>query len=163
VPFKGKGTALTESQGNATAYGMRMKEANSILEDLSKKGVLKGAVVESTPLVGGVLGRALPSALGGTSEAQQQVNQAKANFITAVLRKESGAVISDSEFDRENEKYFPQINDNDAVIKQKANARKTAIRAMEIQAGPGAKQMGGAGGLLGANPNDPLGLGIGGR
>ena len=163
VPFKGKGTALTESQGNATAYGMRMKEANSILEDLSKKGVLKGAVVESTPLVGGVLGRALPSALGGTSEAQQQVNQAKANFITAVLRKESGAVISDSEFDRENEKYFPQINDNDAVIKQKANARKTAIRAMEIQAGPGAKQMGGAGGLPGANPNDPLGLGIGGR
>jgi hypothetical protein len=163
VPFKGKGTALTESQGNATAYGMRMKEANSILEDLSKKGVLKGAVVESTPLVGGVLGRALPSALGGTSEAQQQVNQAKANFITAVLRKESGAVISDSEFDRENEKYFPQINDNDAVIKQKANARKTAIRAMEIQAGPGAKQMGGASGLPGANPNDPLGLGIGGR
>jgi hypothetical protein len=163
VPFKGKGTALTESQGNATAYGMRMKEANAILEDLSKKGVLKGAVVESTPLVGGVLGRALPSALGGTSEAQQQVNQAKANFITAVLRKESGAVISDSEFDRENEKYFPQINDNDAVIKQKANARKTAIRAMEIQAGPGAKQMGGAGGLSGANPNDPLGLGIGGR
>jgi hypothetical protein len=31
---------------------------------------------------------------------------------------------------------------------------------MEIQSGPGAKQMGGAGGLPGASANDPLGLGI---
>jgi hypothetical protein len=95
VPLRGKATSLTETQSNATAYGMRMKEANAILDDLSKKGVLKGAVIEATPLIGGALGQALPSVLGGTSAAQQQVNQAKSNFITAVLRKESGAVISD--------------------------------------------------------------------
>lgn len=141
TPLRGKGTAMTESQSNATAYGMRMKEANAILEDLSKKGILKGAVVEATPLVGGVLGQVLPSVLGGTSAAQQQVNQAKSNFITAVLRKESGAVISDSEFDREDKKYFPQINDSPAVIKQKENARKLAIKAIEVQAGPGAKSI----------------------
>jgi hypothetical protein len=75
-------------------------------------------------LIGGVLGQTLPGFLGGTNEAQQQVNQAKSNFITAVLRKESGAVISDSEFDREDKKYFPQINDSEKVIKQKENARK---------------------------------------
>jgi hypothetical protein len=141
TPLRGKGTAMTESQSNATAYGMRMKEANAILDDLSKKGVLKGAVIEATPLIGGALGQVLPSALGGTSAAQQQVNQAKSNFITAVLRKESGAVISDSEFDREDKKYFPQINDNAAVIKQKENARKLAIKAIEVQAGPGAKSI----------------------
>lgn len=162
VPLRGKGTAMTESQSNATAYGMRMKEANAILDDLSKKGVLKGAVIEATPLIGGVLGQTLPSALGGTSAAQQQVNQAKSNFITAVLRKESGAVISDSEFDREDKKYFPQINDNAEVIKQKENARKLAIKAIEVQAGPGAKEIQkyqpSAGGLPGASANDPLGL-----
>jgi hypothetical protein len=141
TPLRGKATALTETQSNATAYGMRMKEANAILEDLSKKGVIKGAVIEGTPLIGGALGQALPSVLGGTSEAQQQVNQAKSNFITAVLRKESGAVISDSEFDREDKKYFPQINDNAAVIKQKENARKLAIKAIEVQAGPSAKEI----------------------
>jgi hypothetical protein len=141
VPLRGKGTPMTESQSNATAYGMRMKEANAILDDLSKKGVLKGAVIEATPLIGGSLGQTLPSFLGGTSAAQQQVNQAKSNFITAVLRKESGAVISDSEFDREDKKYFPQINDNPAVIKQKENARKLAIKAIEVQAGPGAKSI----------------------
>jgi len=141
TPLRGKGTAMTETQSNATAYGMRMKEANAILEDLAKKGVLKGAVIEATPLIGGALGQILPSALGGTSAAQQQVNQAKSNFITAVLRKESGAVISDSEFDREDKKYFPQINDSPAVIKQKENARKLAIKAIEVQAGPGAKNI----------------------
>jgi hypothetical protein len=164
VPLRGKGTAMTETQSNATAYGMRMKEANTILEDLAKKGVLKGAVIEATPLIGGTLGQVLPSALGGTSAAQQQVNQAKSNFITAVLRKESGAVISDSEFDREDKKYFPQINDNAAVIKQKENARKLAIKAIEVQAGPGAKEIQkyqpSVGGLTGASANDPLGLGI---
>jgi hypothetical protein len=141
TPLRGKGTALTESQSNATAYGMRMKEANAILDDLSKKGVLKGALIEGVPLVGESLGKVLPSVLGGTSEAQQQVNQAKSNFITAVLRKESGAVISDSEFDREDKKYFPQVNDSPAVIKQKENARKLAIKAIETQAGPGAKSI----------------------
>jgi hypothetical protein len=141
TPLRGKGTAMSESQSNATAYGMRMKEANAILEDLSKKGVLKGALIEGVPLVGESLGKVLPSVLGGTSEAQQQVNQAKSNFITAVLRKESGAVISDSEFDREDRKYFPQVNDSPAVIKQKENARKLAIKAIEVQAGPGAKSI----------------------
>jgi len=165
VPLMGKGTALTESQGNATAYGLRMKEANSILEDLAKKGTLRGANIEATPFIGESLGKILPSFLGGTSAAQQQVNQAKSNFITAVLRKESGAVISDSEFEREDRKYFPQVNDNDAVIKQKANARKLAIKAMEIQAGPGAKNIQKyqpSSGIPGASANDPLGLGTGG-
>jgi hypothetical protein len=164
VPLMGKGTALTESQSNATAYGLRMKEANSILEDLAKKGTLRGANIEATPFIGESLGKVLPSFLGGTSAAQQQVNQAKSNFITAVLRKESGAVISDSEFEREDRKYFPQVNDNDAVIKQKANARKLAIKAMEIQAGPGAKNIQKyqpSSGIPGASASDPLGLGTG--
>ena len=140
-PLMGKGQNLTESQSNATAYGMRMKEANAILDTMAKQGTLRGANIEAVPLVGEGLGKVLPSVLGGTSGAQQQVNQAKSNFITAVLRKESGAVISDSEFDREDKKYFPQVNDNLAVIKQKENARKLAIKAMEIQAGPGAKNI----------------------
>ena len=141
MPVAGKEKPMTESQSNATAYGMRMKEANAVLDDLAKKGVLKGALVEGVPLVGESLGKVLPSVLGGTSAAQQQVNQAKSNFITAVLRKESGAVISDSEFDREDKKYFPQVNDSPAVIKQKENARKLAIKAIEVQAGPGAKSI----------------------
>jgi hypothetical protein len=141
TPLKGKAQSLTESQNNATAYGMRMKESNAILEDLAKKGTLRGANIQATPFVGEALGKVLPGFLGGTNEAQQMVNQAKTNFITAVLRKESGAAIGQNEFDTEDKKYFPQFGDSDKVIKQKADARKLAIRTMEIQAGPGAKNI----------------------
>ena len=179
VPLRGKSTALTESQGNATAYGMRMKEANAILEPLEKAGktntgLIKGVVggtVGLIPLLGdkledvsGSVFNALPQVLGGLSPDQQKVAQARINFITAILRKESGAAIGRDEFATAEKNYFPKPGDDAAAIAQKQQARKTAIRAMEIQAGPGARQMGGAGGLPGGNlipgatPNNPFGL-----
>jgi len=175
----GKGQALTESQGNATAYGMRMKEANSILAPLEKAGVkntgLVSGVVGSTlgivPLIGdklegmsGSVFNALPQILGGLSPEQQQVAQARINFITAVLRKESGASISPSEFTTAEKNYFPKPGDDASVVSQKQKARNLAIKAMEIQAGPGAKNIqqfapsGSDGGLTGATANNPLGL-----
>jgi hypothetical protein len=157
---------LTESQGNATAYGMRMAEANKILTDLEKKGVTNTGVLRSaiggtvglTPFIGDKLQEAtnalinpLPTFLGGPSAQQQQVDQARRNFITAVLRKESGAAIGASEFANEEKKYFPQTGDTDTVIKQKQDARELAIKAMGIQAGPqGARNI--------APQGDPLGL-----
>lgn len=139
-PVMGKEAGkLNESQGNATAFGMRMQASNKIIDDLSADKTFRGALVEKVPFVGQTAGRVLPSALGGTSDAQQRFNQAKSNFITAVLRKESGAVIGEDEFAREDAKYFPQVGDSEATIKQKADARKLAIDAMRIQAGPGAK------------------------
>ena len=138
-PLMGKGANLTEGQANATAFGMRMAASNKIIDDLSKGGTEKGALVSGIPFAGPTLAKALPSVLGGSSQSQQQYEQAKENFITAVLRKESGAVISDSEFDREDKKYFPQVNDNPKVIEQKRQARELAIKAMKVQAGKGAK------------------------
>jgi hypothetical protein len=173
VPFRGKGTALTESQGNATAYGMRMREANAILEPLetagkTNTGVIKGVVggtLGLVPFIGekledasGSIFNALPQVLGGLSPKQQQVMQARINFITAILRKESGAAIGANEFATAEKNYFPKPGDDAATIAQKQQARKTAIRAMEIQAGPGARQMGGAGVIPGASANNPLGL-----
>lgn len=179
VPFRGKGTALTESQGNATAYGMRMREANAILEPLEQAGKTNTGVIKG--VVGGTLGlvpfigekledasgsifNALPRVLGGLSPEQQQVMQARINFITAILRKESGAAIGANEFATAEKNYFPKPGDDAAAIAQKQQARRTAIRAMEIQAGPGARQMGGAGtmpgvgAIPGASANNPLGL-----
>jgi hypothetical protein len=84
----------------------------------------------------------LPGVMGGPNEAQQQYQQAKTNFITAVLRKESGAAIGQNEFETEEKKYFPQASDSKANIAQKQRARELAIEAMKIQAGPGAKSIG---------------------
>jgi hypothetical protein len=152
----GKGTALTESQGAAAAYGMRMKEANSILNPLEKRGVKDTGLISG--VVGGTLGivpylgdklegmsgsifNALPQILGGLSPEQQQVAQARINFITAVLRKESGASISPSEFTTAEKNYFPKPGDDATVVAQKQKARDLAIKTMEMQAGQGAKHI----------------------
>ena len=66
----------------------------------------------------------------------QQYNRAKRDFITAVLRRESGAAIAQSEFITEDKKYFPQIGDTADVIADKARARATALESMKAQSGP---------------------------
>ena len=185
TPLRGKGTALTETQSNATAFGMRMKEANSILTTLEQAGVkntglisgVTGSIVGVVPLIGDKLTgmtesvfNVLPQIMGGLSPEQQQVAQARLNFITANLRKESGATLLPSEFITEEKKYFPKPGDDATVIAQKQKARNLALKAMEIQAGPGAKniqqyQTGvaggggeGGGGIPNATPTNPLGL-----
>ena len=175
----GKTPALTESQGNATAFGMRMSEAHSVLKNLESKGETGTGVIGGT--VGGVAGlvpligdkltagvdnifNVLPGVLGGYSPEQQQVLNGRINFITAVLRKESGASIQPSEFATAERLYFPKPGDSDVVIKQKQRARELAIEAMKIQAGPGAKNIGtgtrSPSAPVGGNPNDPLNLGV---
>jgi hypothetical protein len=130
------GKPLNESEGKAVAFGIRMKEANSLLDSLSAKGTDMPAIGAGAQYgIGGIINAAT------ASPAQQQVLQAKRNFITANLRKESGAVIGAEELDMEDQKYFPQLGDSEAVKAQKKKSRETAIRAMEIQAGAGAKEI----------------------
>ena len=159
---------LNETQGKATAFGMRMKEANKILTDLEDMELYTPSYVrsaaEEVPLIGGGLGAA--AGYFSENENEQMIRQARENFITAVLRQESGAAISDQEFNREERKYFPQAGDSKNTIAQKRRARELAIKAMSIQAGPGGKSIeefnpegvpkegGGKSGYLGIFDND---------
>jgi hypothetical protein len=150
-PLTGGGKPLTEAQGNAVAFGARAIEANRIATDLEKQGVRNtgairtavGGIAGMTPFVGEQLEQGvrsafnvLPSVVGGTSPEQQQVDQSRRNFISAVLRKESGAAIGVDEYKNEERKYFPQAGDTDKVIQQKQKARELAIEALKAQAGP---------------------------
>lgn len=150
------GKPLTEVQSNAVAFGMRAVEANKLATDLENKGFTNtGAIrtavagtIGQAPIVGDKLEQGvrsafniLPEVVGGPSPEQQQVDQARRNFISAVLRKESGAVINPNEYRDEERKYFPQAGDSDAVIKQKQDARRLAIQALEAQAGPSGKRL----------------------
>jgi len=158
-PVMGKDAGkLTESQGNAVAYGMRMAQADAILKPLEASGLKNTGLIRSgvsgtlgaTPLIGEALARGsdnifntLPTVLGGLNEDQQKTVQARVNFITAVLRKESGASISPTEFATAEKNYFPAPGDSETVVEQKQDARDMAIKAMKLQAGPGAKFIGG--------------------
>jgi len=175
VPFVGKTAGLNEAQGNATAFGMRMKDSHELLTKLenmgeTNTGLIRGVVGGTfglVPLIGDKLNdatgnvfNALPGVLGGLSEDQQKVQNARINFITAILRKESGAAISPQEFATAEKLYFPSPGEGTGVIKQKQRARDLAIKAMKVQAGPGAKSIDqiSVGGAGTPSANDPLGL-----
>ena len=167
-----EGKPPNETQGNAIAFGSRMNDSNRILENLEKEGVTSGGKLKG--FVSGTLQSLVPYqgerlAAGAesvmrpfSSEKQNNYEQAKENFITAVLRKESGASINPDEFAREDRKYFPQFGDSDSTIKQKQEARRLAISAMRQIAGPFSKNIdaisSGAPSAGAATGADPLGL-----
>lgn len=161
VPIKGgpadpatKGAKLakppTEGQAKALMFGSRMAVADEILGELAAAGTDKPGLIKSTiqgtvgmvPWAGGTLSEkagsvlnTVPAALGGPNAKQQQVEQARRDFINAVLRRESGAVISDSEFANAERQYFPQYGDSAEVKRQKDANRQTAIAGMKAEFG----------------------------
>lgn len=126
-----KPVQMTEGQSNAALYADRMREAEAVISANEKAGMnLGGKALEALP--GGV-GNFLQS------DQYQLFEQARRNFINAVLRRESGAVIADTEFANAEKQYFPRPGDSEAVLKQKAANRRSAIDGISRAAGPSYK------------------------
>lgn len=123
LPKQGASKPLTEGQSKALLFGSRMQEAGAILEDLALQGTTKSVPGSRTAVVG-------PAITAVSGEKNQKLEQAKRDFINATLRRESGAVIADSEFDNAEKQYFPQIGDTPAVIAQKKRNREVATRGI---------------------------------
>lgn len=115
---------MTDSQSKAALFGTRMQQANKILDSLAESGT-------TTSVPGIDAGYGVGSVVNTmASKNQQQLAQAKRDFINAVLRRESGAVIGASEFASGDKQYFPQIGDSKEVIAQKKANRETAMRGI---------------------------------
>lgn len=132
-PLGAKDKPLTDSQAKAYAFGSRMSAANEVIDQLEKAGTRI-----TTPGMGGngVLGRAITAL---APEQQQQLEQAKRDWINANLRRESGAVIGQSEFDSADRQYFAQPGDKPETIKQKAANRKRAEQGVLAEVPDGKK------------------------
>ena len=104
-----------------------MESSHGVLDDLEPYAA------QSQSRVQGVLGAV------GARELQdpkyQKLDQAKRDFVNAVLRRESGAAINKDEFDNANVQYFPQPGDSPQVIEQKRQNRTNAIASMKASAG----------------------------
>lgn len=129
----------TESQSNAYLYSNRMQEADKIITDLEGKYDPFSINIKTSGKTGLIPG-GQDVANYFLSENDQKVEQAQRNFINAVLRRESGAVISPAEFENANTQYFAQPNDKPGMLKQKAENRKTAIEGLKQAAGPLSKK-----------------------
>lgn len=145
---------FTDAQGKAGTYADRMATADGILGDPKIAGINEG----KSGQVGGVLEKVMPGAAFNmvASSDRQRFIQAKKNFINASLRRESGAVISPSEFADADAQYFPQPNDGPDVLAQKAENRRMQITGFMREAGPSYKPPKGYEGP-GTNPPSPKG------
>ena len=70
------------------------------------------------------------------SADMQSYMQAARNFINAVLRRESGAVISPEEFQEARAQYLPQPGDTADTLAQKKANRDYVFQSLRQQAGP---------------------------
>jgi hypothetical protein len=125
------GGKLTDGQANAATFAERMAAAEQRVQPF--EGVLTSAsqnVRANIPLLGNFL----------ASPEYQVARQAQEDWVTANLRKESGAVIGDGEMDREIKKYFPQPGDSKEVISSKLESRGIAAQGMRRAAGPALSQ-----------------------
>ena len=111
---------LTEQQSKDIVYYNRGRQA---LETLGSGDILasgyeagKGAV----PLVGNYL----------TSGEFQKAKQASTNFLTSILRKDTGAAITNQEHEIYGRIFLPQPGDAPETLAQKAQARAQALDAI---------------------------------
>lgn len=119
---------FSDGQANAAGFAERMRISIDTFDSLTQGGYQAENIQDQ---IGEAAGLNIVISPEG-----QQYNRAKRDFITAVLRRESGAAIAQSEFVTEDKKYFPQPYDSAEVIADKAKARKTALESMIAQSGP---------------------------
>ncbi len=118
---------LTEVQAKDFTYAQRGDNAQSIIDNLSNK------IVSMNPVQYSIQKTAEKTGVGNTlvSDEIRQIAQAERNFVTAVLRRESGAAISASEFNTAEKQYFPRPGDDATTLAQKEEARRTAINSFK--------------------------------
>jgi hypothetical protein len=122
----GREGKMTEMQSNALQYSARMAYNRDILDKLESKGF-------DAASVGTGVQHFTPNIM--RSPEVQTYRAARDNWVSAVLRKESGAAISKSEYENAYRQYFPQMGDAPEIIKQKRDLRKIAEDNMKLVAG----------------------------
>lgn len=114
----------TGAEFAARGFADKASQANANLESLEKSGF------DPAGLAAGV-GSFTPNLMKG--DAVQRLEQSKRQFVNAILRRESGAAIPESELKNYTRQYFPEMGDSPSVMAQKAQARKIAISGLEAE------------------------------
>lgn len=120
--------ALNEVQSNAAGFADRIASAIPELDRVS-------------PARSAIVAEGFPLGLGAArvSDRDKRFFQAERSFINAVLRKESGAAIADSEFESARRQYIPQPGDGPEVLERKRIERQVALQNLSRASGPAYK------------------------
>lgn len=119
--------ALTEGQAKDLTYAQRADQASPKLEELGSKIITLNPASFKTQMSLA----SSPLTSGSVSPEVRQYNQAAKNFLTATLRRESGATIAPSEFNEAFQIYIPFPGDDQATLQAKKQARETTIASFK--------------------------------
>lgn len=152
----------TQGQFVAATFGERAQKAEQDFAALKEGGFDRADRATAA-------GNSMASILGLQSQEFRRQKQGERNFVNALLRRESGAAISPSEFQNAEEQYFPRAGDDEATQKQKAENRAIAIAGLMAEGAPAASRVQGqiknakSGGSTGSFGNEsPLSAGVAG-
>lgn len=120
----------TVEQGKAAAFLERALGANTQYNELGigpRSWVAEKAYGVAPDLV---------NTMGGNSPERQRADALQREFVSAILRYDSGAAIPPAEIDNAIRTYFPTPGESDAVIAQKAQMRTRALQGLVSSSGP---------------------------
>jgi hypothetical protein len=119
-------------------WGALGTNANFAQRMLFQEGVVRGVLADGyRPNIRDTTADEMPAFIGTTAMSPEgrRFMTASRNFIAAVLRKESGAAISDGEYLNGLRQYFPRVGDDAEVIQDKEALRSAAITGMVNESG----------------------------
>lgn len=113
---------MTEAQSKDTVFATRAQGAMTELEKTSESLTSYGDMLKSgVPVIGNKL----------VSEGYQKAAQAGKEFLQAILRKDTGAAITQSETAEYGSVYLPAPGDTDGTLAQKRLSRQRAVEALK--------------------------------
>jgi len=122
--------STTEYQNKAGGYADRMQIAAPIMNQLDDASTYTQRGLERA---GKYVGYSV------NSPEYEQLRTAQKAFLGAILKKESGATISETEFVRDGAVYFPQPGESVETARLKQRFRQAAMEATIREAGEGYK------------------------
>lgn len=119
---------FTEGQSKDNVYATRARGSLDVLEPVADALTGRGAIAAEMVPFG--------LARGLQSDDFQVAQQAGTEFLQAILRKDTGAAITQDETESYGRVYLPQPGDGEAVLEAKRQARIRAINALESGMSP---------------------------
>jgi hypothetical protein len=117
------GEKLTEGQSKDVGFYARGRSADAELTPDLEKALtdLPASLWSNAPVIGNY----------AVSPEFQTAKRAAAEFLAVVLRKDTGAAVTQTEFDLYGPMYLPVPGDSDQVLEAKRGARKKVIDAIK--------------------------------
>lgn len=129
VPGDDKKTAPAEGAKKVAGFGYRLIKANERLNNLAQEGIVQPSALQLATDGKGVRRFAIDK----MAPNDRRFISAAKDWLAPILRRDSGAAVSDEEILTYMDMYIPQPGDPPQLLREKAEARKVAMDTVVLE------------------------------